>query len=77
MKKTPEQVVNEVIAEMKAAGLCTDEMLDVIAKAKEDQKEMYKRKMKITECPACENPFPHLYANGGGHCEECGEQWSD
>lgn len=26
-------------------------------------------------CTNCENPFPHIYASGGGHCEDCGHTW--
>lgn len=26
-------------------------------------------------CPECDNPNPHLYENGGGHCEDCNHQW--
>lgn len=26
----------------------------------------------VPVCPECENPYMHLYENGGGHCEDCG-----
>lgn len=27
------------------------------------------------KCIKCDNPYPHLYENGGGHCEDCNHQW--
>jgi transposase-like protein len=26
-------------------------------------------------CPNCGYPFPYLYGNKGGHCEDCGNEW--
>lgn len=37
---------------------------------------MNKKNLKKA-CPNCENPYPHLYANGSGHCEECGESFTN
>lgn len=31
--------------------------------------------ISVTHCLNCENPYPHLYKNGGGHCEDCKHEW--
>ena len=28
--------------------------------------------VRVFVCPECENPYMHLYKDGGGHCEDCG-----
>jgi len=32
---------------------------------------------RVTVCPTCENTFPHLYKDKGGHCEECNTEWAN
>ena len=32
---------------------------------------------RVTVCPTCENTFPHLYKDRGGHCEECNTEWAN
>lgn len=32
---------------------------------------------RVTVCPYCENPHPHLYEDKGGCCEECHTIWAN
>ena len=31
---------------------------------------------KSTECPNCENQFPHVNPDHSYYCEECGKEWT-